>query len=90
MAKGAISQRTNVREKAMEESASNAYSTYSKGAATNGDVWRTTGLLKRDLEQFERRYRQTCCTILKWLLGMACASFGTLTVLLAIGFGWLG
>lgn len=80
------SQGTNVREKAMEESASNTY----KGAATGENVRHATGLLKQDLEQFECRYRETCCTSLRWLLGMAIVGFGTLTVLLAIGFGWLG
>lgn len=86
MAKGAISQGSNVREKAMEES---AYSTYSRGSATSEDVQNATGLRKRDLEQFECRYGQTCCTLLKWLLAMAFVGFGTLAVLLATGFGFL-
>lgn len=68
----------------MEERASSTYK-----PAMCGDLRHTTVLLRRDLEQFERRYRQTCCTILRWLLGMAFIGFGTLTVLLAIGFGWL-
>lgn len=57
--------------------------------ATCGDVQNTTGLLKQDLEQFECRYGQTCCTLLKWLLAMAFVGFGTLAVLLATGFGFL-
>ena len=69
----------------MEESASNTY----KGAATGENVRHTTGLRKGNLDQFECRYRQTCCTILKWLLGIAFVGFGTLTVLLATGFGFL-
>ena len=84
MAKGAISQGTDVREKAMEERAASTYK-----PATSGYVQSATGLCKRDLEQFECRYRQTCCTFLKWLLAIAFAGFGTLTVLLAKGFGWL-
>lgn len=68
----------------MEERATGTYK-----PATCGEERHATGLRKRDREQFECRYRQTCCTILKWLLGMAFVGFGTLAVLLAIGFGWL-
>ena len=58
--------------------------------ATCGDVQNTTGLLKQDCDQFEIRIRQTCMRIFICLLGVAFVGFGTLAVLLAIGFGWIG
>ena len=79
---------TNVRENCMEERASLHYMPHNK-PATCGDVRHTTALLRRDCDQSEIRIRQTCMRSVICLLGIACASCGTLAVLLATGFGFL-
>lgn len=67
---------TRFRENSMEERAIGTY--------------KTTALLRQDCDQFEIRIRQTCMRIFICLLGVAFVGFGTLAVLLAIGFGWIG